>query len=214
LVHSVTFFIVIALAAYLVGAIPTGLVVGKVGYGVDIRELGSGNIGSTNAKRVLGSRAGNLVLVLDVFKGFIVTWMAAVFATGTFNWPPDPKGEAAATLIVIAAIAAIIGNVFPIYIGFKGGKGVGVGAGVVLALVPIICVVLLAIWLATRALTRYVSVASILIAVLFPFFMWWQHPDNIPYIVLAVFATAVVVFSHRANLKRLLAGKELRVGDE
>jgi glycerol-3-phosphate acyltransferase PlsY len=203
-------FIFVALAAYLVGAIPTGLIVGKIGYGVDIRTQGSGNIGATNAKRVLGRQVGNLVLALDVLKGFIVTWGAAVIATGMFSWPPEPD-PAAAAVIVVAAVAAILGNIFPVYIGFKGGKGVGMGAGVVLAMDPLICAILLLIWLAVRALTRYVSVASISIALIFPVLMWWRHPDNIPYIIFAVFAAAVVIYSHRENLKRLLAGEESRI---
>lgn len=202
--------IAIVVAAYLIGAIPTGLLVGKIGYGVDIRNQGSGNIGSTNAQRVLGDRAGYTVLVLDICKGLAVTLGAAWVAVDAFRLPPQPD-PSASLIIVAAAAAAIIGNVFPIYIGFKGGKGMGVGTGVLLAMVPLIVLVLVVVWLVVRAATRYVSVASLLVALLFPVLMWWRHPNNLPYLVFSIFAAVLVVYSHRGNVKRLLAGNEARI---
>lgn len=203
----------IVVVAYLIGAIPSGLIVGRIGYGVDLRDQGSGNIGSTNAKRVLGDAAGYIVLALDVLKGLLVTLGAAWATVGSLNWPPSPSSSEA-ILIVAAAIAVIVGNVFPVYIGFRGGKGVGVGAGALLGIVPLIATTLAVIWLATRAITRYVSVASILIALLFPALMLWRHPDNLAYIVFSIFAAVLVVYTHRANVRRLVAGEEPRLGAE
>lgn len=199
-------------AAYLIGAIPTGLIVGRVGYRVDLRERGSGNIGSTNAKRVLGSRAGYLVLALDLLKGFLVAIAAGAVATGIWAWPPAPVGSEGA-LIVAAGAAAVVGNVFPVYIRFKGGKGVGVGSGVLLAIIPVVTVSLMVVWLAARAVSRYVSVASLLVAVLLPLLTAWRYPENTAYLVFALFAAAMTVFSHRTNIKRLIAGEEPRIED-
>lgn len=202
-------------AAYLIGAIPTGLIVGRVGYGVDLREHGSGNIGSTNAKRVLGGRAGYVVLALDLLKGFMVTIIAGFIVTGVLAWPPEPqivlRVEGAAGLIVATGAAAVVGNVFPVYIGFKGGKGVGVGSGVLLAIIPVVTVGLMAVWLVVRAVTHYVSVASLLVAVLLPPLTAWRYPENTAYLVFALFAAAMTVFSHRTNIKRLIAGEEPRI---
>jgi len=199
-------------AAYLVGAIPVGLIVGRVGYGVDLREHGSGNIGSTNAARVLGSGAGYLVLAFDMLKGFLIAIAAGAIATGVWAWPPAPVGSEG-TLIVAAGIAAVIGNVFPVYIRFKGGKGVGVGSGVLLAIIPIVMVSLMAVWLVVRAATRYVSVASLLVATLLPLLIAWRYPKNPAYLVFALFAAVTTVFSHRTNIKRLVTGEESRIDD-
>jgi acyl phosphate:glycerol-3-phosphate acyltransferase len=199
--------IAIVVGCYLVGSVPVGLLVGKIGYGLDIRQHGSGNIGFTNARRVLGDKAGFLVLALDMLKGAGAVLAGAWLWAGLMSWPIQPT-SAEATVIVLAGLAVIVGNLFPIFIGFKGGKGVGVAAGVMLAMVPALVAVLLVVWYVVRAVFGYVSVASLAIALLFPILMWLGYASNQPYLVFSVVAAALVVFSHRQNIKRLLAGTE------
>ncbi len=202
--------IVIAVVAYLIGAIPTGLIVGRVSFNVDIRERGSGNIGFTNVRRAFGNKAGFLVLAIDMLKGAGVTMAVAWGAMGFLEWPPAPE-QSAAVLIVTAATALIAGNIFPVYIGFKGGKGVGATTGVMLALVPVIVGLLLIVWFIVREVSGYVSLASIVISLLFPVLVRVVYPGNLPYLIFAVFAAGLVVVSHRANISRLVAGEELKI---
>jgi len=187
-----------ALLAYFIGSVPTGLLVGRIGWRTDVRLHGSGNIGATNVGRVLGRRAGFLVMALDVMKGAAATVApVALFGRGSL-------------LIVTAAGAVIAGNMFSIFIGGKGGKGVGVASGALLVMVPEIAVILLLVWLTVRAATKYVSLASLSIAALFPALMWVFNGTNKTYLIFAVLSSAMVFYSHRANIKRLIAGKELK----
>jgi acyl phosphate:glycerol-3-phosphate acyltransferase len=199
--------IAIVIGCYLIGAVPSGLLVGKIGYGLDIRQHGSGNIGFTNARRVLGDKGGFLVLALDVFKGAGAVLAAAWLWSGQWSWPIQPSSTQA-VLIILSGLAVIVGNQFPVFIGFKGGKGVGVAAGVMLAIVPVLVAALLAVWYLVRAAFGYVSVASLTIALLFPVLMWLTHRSNQPYLIFSIVAAALVIFSHRDNIKRLLAGTE------
>lgn len=195
-----------ALFGYLLGAVPTGYLVGKIGYGVDVRQSGSGNIGATNVGRVLGQRAGLMALAGDVLKGMAALFVPVWLATGAISFPVA-AGANDSALIVVAAAAVICGNMFSF---FASGKGVGVTSGVLIAMVPEIAAIELAIWLTVRAATKFVSLASLTIAVMFPALMWIYHGSNIPYIIFSLVAAALVFYSHRANLKRLIAGEELR----
>ena len=190
--------LVSALLAYFIGAVPTGLVVGLIGWRTDVRLHGSGNIGATNVGRVLGRPAGWLVLALDVMKG-----AAAVAA-------PVALFGRSSLLIVVAAGAVIAGNMFSVFIGGKGGKGVGVASGALLVMVPEIAVILLLVWLTVRAATKYVSLASLTIAALFPALMWVFHGANKAYLIFSLLSSGLVFYSHRANIKRLIAGEELQ----
>ncbi len=189
--------------AYLLGSIPSAVWIGKVVYGIDVRQHGSGNAGATNVIRVLGYKAGIPVLLFDVFKGWL-----AVFITGFF----PGQGMSPDQLIYIkigAAVAAALGHVFPVFAGFRGGKGVGTMAGVGIALFPMPLLIVLGVFIAVLAVSRYVSLSSCIAASAFPFIVVFiggeRHPDLV---VLSVFVAVFVLFTHRTNIMRLLKGEE------
>lgn len=182
-------------AAYLLGSIPFAYLAGLT-RGVDIRTVGSRNVGATNVFRTLGRRIGVAVMVLDIAKGAVAVVVAEAITDSP--WP------------VIAAGAAILGHVFPVWLRFRGGKGVAVAGGAVLALAPVPALITVAIWFVLVALTRYVSVGSIAGAIAFPLLVILFGEDT-PTIVFAIVAGAAVVVKHRANIQRLLNGTELRL---
>jgi glycerol-3-phosphate acyltransferase PlsY len=205
--------ILLLAGAYLVGAVPFGWLTARFVRGVDIRTTGSGNIGATNAARVLGARWFPVVFTLDMLKGagpvLAMRWLLAS-AGGPARFEPAP-------LVVAAALAAILGHVFPVWLGFKGGKAVATGTGVFLVLTPRAALVAAAVWIALFALFRYVSLASISAApALAAAATFLFAPD--PFgrgIFLTLFCwagAALVVLLHRANIRRLLAGTEHRIG--
>lgn len=187
------------LAGYLLGSIPFGLLIGKI-MKIDVRKSGSGNIGATNVLRTLGVGPGALVLILDTLKGAVPVWLAQAYSG-------DPL------IIVLCGLAAIIGHTFPIYLGFKGGKGVATSGGVLLGLAPDMFVFAILLFLVIVGLTRFVSVGSILTALtLFIVFIILGKP--LPYTVLVGLAAVLIVIRHRPNIKRLIAGTELRIGEK
>ncbi|MDD5594512.1 MAG: glycerol-3-phosphate 1-O-acyltransferase PlsY [Candidatus Margulisbacteria bacterium] len=191
-----TFFLI--LASYLLGAIPFGWLVGK-SLKVDVRKTGSGNIGATNVLRTLGPGPGAAVLVLDLLKG-----TAAVLIGQAFS--PDPL------IVVLCGLSAIIGHSYPVYLGFRGGKGAATGLGVLLGVAPDIFVFAVLLFLVIVALTRYVSVGSILTAItVFIAFLLYARP--LPYSVAALLAAVLIIARHRPNIKRLIAGTEPRLGE-
>lgn len=197
-----------AAAAYLVGAIPFGLIVGKLWKGVDIREHGSGNLGATNALRVLGKGAGGGVLVLDAAKGAGPVLLVSGLAPGAPAWAGP-----------LVAGAAVLGHVFPVYLGFRGGKGVATSAGALGALHPAALGVALATFALTVAVTRWVSLGSLLAALaLTGGAVALDGPPlafgaALPRTALFAALTVLVWVRHRANLARLLAGSEPRLGE-
>lgn len=193
------------LIAYLIGAIPTAVWVGKIFYGLDIREHGSGNAGATNTVRVLGYKAGIPVLLFDVFKGWAAVQIALLFPHGQFS--PDLL----IYLRMALGVAAVLGHVFPVYAGFRGGKGVGTLAGVGIALYPLALLIVLGVFIITLAMTRYVSVSSILGALVFPLavvFVTGQHHPGL--VILSVLVAVFVPLTHMKNINRLLKGEENR----
>lgn len=197
--------ILVILAAYLIGSIPTAVWVGKVFYRIDIREHGSGNAGATNTIRILGYKAGIPVLLFDVFKG----WVAVQFAL----WIPLPDltFDGLTYVRIGCAIAAVVGHIFPVYAGFRGGKGVGTLTGVGLALYPIALLIVLGIFILTLAITRYVSLSSIIGAFSFPFVVFFiTHERNIALLALAILVAIFIPLTHRKNIKRLFRGEENR----
>lgn len=211
---SSTAVVVAILSAYLLGSIPSGLLIGKYGWHVDPRERGSGNIGFTNVWRTIGLPAASLVLLADAGKGAT----AVLVAGSLFGGAPTAMhavgqpllGDAA--VVALAAFVALLGNNVSVFLKFRGGKGVGIASGIILALEPMIAVALLVIWLAVVALTRYVSLASLIIAAIFPILMYSFQPHNPAYIVFAFTAALLVFARHRANIGRLMNGTELKVG--
>jgi len=195
-----------AIIGYLLGALPFGYVVARA-YGVDIFKEGSGNPGATNVKRVLGEkfgpkgkRAGNLVFALDAVKGAVAA-----------GWPVlSPLAATDERLLgLVGVIAAVLGHSFSVFTKFKGGKGVATAAGGLVVLIPVACLAGAMVWLLTFATTRYVSLGSILAAVAVPAVSWLRG-NPLPFSIVATALGAFVIFRHRANLKRLLAGTEPR----
>ena len=184
----------LVIAAYLIGSIPMGLIFGKLFWKKDLRQYGSHNIGATNAWRILGRKAGLLVFIFDFLKGQLgVLLGACMFAS---------PGA-----MVVGGLFAMLGHMFPIFIGFKGGKGVATALGVIAALMPKVTAIVFIVWLVLTLITRYVSVASIVAAVLTPI-LAAAFKEPIIYFLFGLVAAVVIVFRHRENIQRLKAGRE------
>jgi acyl phosphate:glycerol-3-phosphate acyltransferase len=184
------------LAAYLLGSFPSSYVVAKLVRGIDLRQHGSGNLGATNAFRVLGWKAATPVFILDILKGWIPTFFFA-----------RVDGEPAWQWALAYGAAAIIGHVFSVYVRFKGGKGVATGAGVFLALAPYAVLVALLIWIALLFITGTVSIASIAAAVVLPIAVFvLDMPREV--LALSIALSAFVIYAHRGNIRRLSRGEE------
>ncbi len=188
--------------AYLAGATPFGYLAGKL-RGVDLRQHGSGNIGATNAIRVLGKPIGITVLLLDLFKGLLPVLLAR-------------SVSAEATIAIFTALAAILGHNYTFWLGFKGGKGIATTAGAILPLIPWALLAAVLIWLLVARLSRYVSVASIAAAITIPLALIVQSLLTArwePAIFLfALFTSSLAIWKHRANIQRLRRGEENRIG--
>jgi acyl phosphate:glycerol-3-phosphate acyltransferase len=185
------------LAAYLIGAFPTSLLIGRL-RGIDLRKHGSGNLGATNAFRVLGWKAAAPVFIVDILKGWFPTFFF-----------PRWDGVAATELALAYGAAAIVGHVFSVYVRFKGGKGVATSTGVLLALAPVAVATGLLLWAGLVYLTGYVSLASIVSALVVPIVIAVVQGPG-PILWLGIGLALFVVFAHRANIRRLLRGEEHR----
>jgi acyl-phosphate glycerol 3-phosphate acyltransferase len=197
------------LGGYLLGAIPAGYLIGKA-RGVDLLNEGSKNIGATNAGRVMGFWWGVLVFVIDAGKGALPVALALLL--------PEPEGAELwpMTLPVLAGIAAFIGHLFPVYLGFRGGKGVATGCGVIAVLVPGLTAIVLAIWAVVLLATRYMSVASLtaVVLVIVLRLWWWSAPFSTEEIVITLFCltgSLLVILTHIPNIRRLILGTENRL---
>ena len=197
----------VAVAAYLLGSIPTGFLVAKA-KGIDIRSVGSGNIGATNAMRVLGKPTGIFVLLLDAAKGYAAVWLASLLFK-QLNNPAELE-----TLRVVAGIGAVLGHNYTCWLKFKGGKGIATTAGVYLALAPVALGVALAVFILTVLITRYVSVGSIAAAMALPATVWIMSPNNLFLGSVTTALGALAIYKHKSNLQRLLAGTENRLGQK
>lgn len=207
----------IVVVAYLLGSIPSGLLVGKSFFGVDIRKVGSGNMGSTNTFRTLGWKAGVLVQLLDILKGIAAVVVARFVFTGNLPFPNMTPFEDLTIISIIAGLAAVLGHVFTIFAGFRGGKGINTALGMLIAITPIEVAIALGVFLLVVFASGYVSLASMIAAVSLPTTMVVRH--NIfgveiqgyhTLILFIIGLAAFLIYTHRANIVRLLAGNENR----
>jgi len=196
-------YIATALLGYLLGSIPTGFLVARA-RGVDIRTVGSGNIGATNAFRVLGKGLGIFVLLMDALKGWVAVQVGAYLINRFL------PGAALDNLRITAGIAAILGHNFTCWLNFKGGKGIATSAGVLIALVPWALVIILSIFIILFLTTRFVSVGSIAASFSLPFATWFTTKDVGLTIVTGAMG-ALAILKHRKNIQRLLNGTENRI---
>ncbi len=188
------------LVSYLIGAVPFGLIFSKIFSNVDVRTVGSGNIGATNVLRASGKTAAVLTLLADAIKGFLPVFIVQHL----FN------SEIAT---VISGIAAILGHNFPVYLKFKGGKGVATSFGVILAVSPWIGLVSLLAWLITALLWRYSSLSALVAFACYPALTFTVSPSGSkPYQALSLFIFGMIYYRHRENIKRLIAGTEPKIG--
>ena len=210
-----TIFFVLIVAVYLLGSIPFGLLIAKA-HGIDLRGIGSGNIGATNVARALGKKWAYICFGLDCLKGLLPMLIAKAFLVDS------PPAVSELWLWLAVGCAAILGHVFPVYIKFKGGKGVATSLGVILGLYPYYTmpgIIAFVIWAGVVLIWRYISLASIAAAAAFPFVLIimillrtnWSFVNLWPLIIMAVALAILVVVRHVENIKRLLEGSEAKV---
>lgn len=192
--------------AYLVGAIPWALIVGKRFYGVDPREHGSGNLGATNVFRVLGARAGIGTLLLDAAKGAVAVLAARLLVS------PDAFGQTVSDWVAVAAmLAAVLGHSYSPYIGFRGGKGVATSAGALIVLTPLAFLIEMLVFVAVVAASRWVALGSVVAAVLYPILVWVLYPDEPAYLIVITALAVLVIWRHRGNIVRIARGQERKI---
>ena len=203
-------YVIVLVSSFLLGSVPWGLVISRVFYGKDLREEGSGNIGTTNAIRSMGKVGGYAVFVLDFGKGllsgFIGLWVAQGFGLA---------GASVGISLSVAFFGCVYGHIFSPWLGFKGGKGIAVAIGCLFVTFgPIPSVLELLIFAVLVVTTRYVSVGSMASALACPFFALWVYWGNWPAVILCTITGLTVFWAHRGNLARLRAGEERRIGDK
>jgi glycerol-3-phosphate acyltransferase PlsY len=217
-------YILTALGAYLLGSIPTGFLVAKA-KGIDIRSVGSGNIGATNAMRVLGKPAGIFVLFMDCAKGYVACaflpqlifnrldyWLGHHFSTITAGLFQEQPLEVHTQYYLVAGIFAVLGHNYTCWLKFKGGKGIATTAGVFLALAPWALLVALVVFILAVLITRYVSVGAITAAIALPVTVWIMMPQNLFLGIVTTALGTLAIYKHKSNIQRLMAGTENRLG--
>lgn len=195
--------LIVVLVAYLLGSIPSSVWIGKIFYGIDVREHGSGNAGTTNTIRILGYKAGIPVFIIDALKG----WFAVFLTKIVFGY--FPLIEMPEYMSLIAAVAVVLGHIFPVFAGFRGGKGVATLLGVGFGLIPIPALIALGIFMLVLLCFGYVSLASITAAVTLPFITYFfVMPGKLLLLLLTIAVAIFIPITHRQNIKRLLNGTE------
>ena len=184
--------------AYLLGTLPTGYLLVKRFQGKDIREFGSGNIGATNVVRAMGPRFGIVVLAIDAAKGFLAVWIAGQISPGSQLW------------LSAAAVAVMLGNAFPVFLGFRGGKTFATAFGAFSCLAPAAVAAEIPVFFGTALITRHISAGSIVVAITFPLAVWMIIHPGLAVVSAAVAAGALLLWRHRDNIRRLHEGAEHR----
>ncbi len=201
-------FAAVALVSYLLGSVPAGYIAGRIA-GIDIRHAGSGNIGATNVTRVLGKRYGYPVFIVDFLKGLMAVSMSILIEKRA-----QPVSAPTELFGIVAAISCVIGHAFPVWLSFKGGKGVATSMGALFGLMPFMALIGIAVWVITFEVTRYVSVASMTAALAVPIsiliLMPLKQTGGAVLLFFSICLAALVIFRHRSNLSRLVRGTEPR----
>ena len=205
---EVIYLLIMILVSYLLGSIPTSIIASKLLKGIDIREHGSGNAGATNVFRVMGWKIGLAVLIIDMAKGYIPTVIFYKLGIKGVDW-------SIINLQILAGLSAIFGHIWSVFAGFKGGKGVGTGAGMLIGLTPFAVLVGIVIFAIVVAITRFVSLGSILASVSVPITVFLQNqaegmfPTRL--FIFSLFVPALIIYTHRKNIQRLLKGQESKI---
>ena len=197
--------ILLIILAYLIGSIPTSVWIGKWFYKVDVRTKGSGNAGATNTIRVLGWKAGIPVLLFDVFKGWFAVYMSIFILTDVYT------DDQFINIKIVLAVAAVIGHIFPVYVRFKGGKGVATLLGVGIALFSYSVLVAVGVFVIVLVISRIVSISSIIASIFFPFIVVFIfNVNNLSLIIMSIAVAVFIPLTHLKNIKRLIKGEESR----
>src|SRR6516164_6834384 len=207
--------LIIAVVAYLLGSIPFGYLLVRIFRGEDVRHTGSGNIGATNVARTGSKGLAITTLLLDALKGYVAVAHAFFFAGHHPTEVPDWGAHSVYQLAALAGLCAIVGHMFPIWLHFKGGKGVATAVGAFLGIAPTAILLSLAVFVAIVAATRYVSLGSIVGAAVFPAVAWWLNSETRSASVMLLISASslLIILRHKDNIRRLLAGNENRFGN-
>lgn len=212
---------IIAIISYLLGSIPTSIIVARKARGIDIRQFGSGNAGGTNVIRVLGWKAGVFVILLDMAKGMVATMLVARLMQGPLPFSNATPFDDFTVVQIIAGCSAILGHIWTVFAGFKGGKGIATAGGMLIGIAPVEVAVSFGVFAIVFLLTHYVSLGSLSAAVAFPLTMFFRENvfmvDVRGYGTLIFFAIGIallIIYTHRTNITRLLEGTENRVSSD
>jgi glycerol-3-phosphate acyltransferase PlsY len=196
---------ILIVLAYLIGSLPTAVLVSKRMFGIDIREHGSGNAGATNTFRILGAKAGSFVMFVDMLKGYIAVQLAC-FSVFSYS------SEQFTNLQILLGIASVVGHIFPIWADFRGGKGIATLFGMILSIQPLVAISLVGVFVFMLFLTRYVSLSSICASITFPVLIFFIfNAPELSYKLFAISTALLVVLTHHKNISRLLTGNESKV---
>ena len=195
-VHASAVIVATTIFSYFIGALPFGYLLVHFSLGKDLRTMGSGNIGATNVHRTLGGKAGVLVLGLDIMKGLLAVWVTALLTHG------DPLG------VALATAAVMLGHCYPVFLGFKGGKAVACFIGAFCYVTPLAFLAIVPVFLVVVAISRYISLGSIVAALFFPFAVWRIERPASPILTAAIFAAVLIVYRHKSNIRRLASNEE------
>jgi len=209
---------IIAIVSYLVGSIPTSIIVAKMRRGIDIRQHGSGNAGGTNVIRVLGWKAGVFVIAMDMAKGLLATMVIARLMYGPIPFENKTPFDDFTVVQIIAGCAAILGHIWTLFAGFKGGKGIATAGGMLIGVAPVEVAVSLGVFAIVFLISHYVSLGSLSAAVAFPLTMFFREnifmvevPGYNTLIFFSIGISLLIIYTHRSNIKRLLKGTENRI---